>query len=159
MAMAFTSLGLAGLLVANILPALFSSAGAGGAAPEAAGALPASSAGAVATAAPAPFPIGAAGGPQATDSRTSTEFGALGQPTAALDQSGGSKSNQATSAPGYAAGGAQESAADGSTSRRLASGERELFSPETNWMMVGSLVLLAIGLALFGLRFLARRVR
>jgi len=158
-AMAFTSLGLAGLLVANILPALFGSAGASGAAPEAARALPAASAGAAATAAAAPLPIGVVSGPQATDSRTSAEFGHVTQPTAALDQTGGSKSNQATSAPIVAAGGAQESSPGEPSYDRLTSGERDLFTSETNWLLVGSFALLGIGLVLFGLRFLARRVR
>jgi len=43
---------------------------------------------------------------------------------------------------------------------RLASTERtRLAESATNPVFVGSLVLLAIGLALFGLRFVARRAR
>jgi hypothetical protein len=162
MALAFTSLGLAGLLVANILPALFGNAGAAGsaAAPEDARALPAASAGSAATAGPVAVPV--AGGPQATDSRDRSGFGLGGKPTAALDQFGGSKSNQATAAPGNVAGEPDGSEADASEQaylERLAATARDKLAEDTtNPLLIGSLALLAIGLALFGLRFVARRV-
>jgi len=154
LAMAFTSLGLAGLLVLNILPSLFGSGGAF--APQAAGPAPEASAAAAATAAPA-FPVAAE--PQSSDLRA--EFGNLGQPTAVTDRSvsGGSKSGLATTPPGYTA---NESGASGSgqpSADRLSTIEWERIVEETNPIFIGSLVLLALGLALFGLRFVARRVR
>jgi hypothetical protein len=175
-AMAFTSLGLAGLLVTNILPALLgglgSAASLGGApaagvggglsAQEAASAAPAAPAPAASAGAAASAPLvirGTSGGPQATDGRNSAVFGSAGQPTAALDQLGNPKANQASAAPGDVA---QELAAASAQAYadRLAARERLLLAEDTmNPVFVGSLVLLALGLALFGLRFLARRVR
>jgi len=167
LAMAFTSLGLAGVLVANILPALFGAAGvAGGAAsaPEAAGAPPAASAGAAAEA-PAPqatsstpgaYPVSR--GPQTTASNGYV-FGPLSQPTAAPDQSGGSKSGQSSGVPRDVAA-ANGGATEEPSLDRLAAAERALReNEEANPVFVGSLVLLAIGLALVVLRFFARRVR
>ena len=159
LAMAFTSLGLAGLLVTNILPALLGGAGATGAfAPEAApgGAQPPAGA-AAATAAPAPVPAG----PQSSDGRAA--LGASTAPVVVLDQggSGGSKSSEATTPPDFAANEYQASGRSGEPSYdRLAAGERQLIvEDETNPVFIGSLLLIALGLALFGLRFVARRVR
>ena len=86
-------------------------------------------------------------------------FGSAGQPTAALDQFGNPKANQETAAPGNAAG--DYAAATGEAYlQRLAATERQrLVEDKTNPVFVGSLVLLALGLGLFALRFLARRVR
>ena len=58
----------------------------------------------------------------------------------------------------YAAGEANASTRQPSEDR-LAARSAEQIIQETNWMTVGSLVLLAVGLALLGLRFLARRER
>jgi hypothetical protein len=155
-ALAFTSLGLAGLLVANILPAMFGSAGAALAPQAARGGLSAEQA---ATAAPAgsaaalPLP----GVPGATDSRNGFQFGPAAQPTAALDLlAGGSKSTQTTTRA--AAGEAQGSATGQPSDAERVRAAPELFTAGTNPLVVGSVVLLAIGLALFALRFIARRV-
>jgi hypothetical protein len=154
LAMAFTSLGLAGLLVLNILPSLFGSTGA--LAPQAAGPAPEASAAAAATAAPA-FPVAA--GPQSSDVRAA--FGNLGQPTAVTDRSlqGGSKSGGATTPPEYAANEYDASGSGQPSADRLSAIEQERIVEETDPILIGSLVLLALGLALFGLRFVARRVR
>jgi hypothetical protein len=86
-------------------------------------------------------------------------FGPLSQPTPALDQSGGSKSDQPSGAPRDVAA-ANGGATAGPSRDRLAAAERAVREDdETNPVFVGSLVLLAIGLTLFALRFLARRVR
>ena len=159
MAMAFTSLGLAGLLVANILPALFfgGAASAPGLGSQAAG--PAASAGS-AEVTEAPAAVVVQGGAQATDGRTSAELGPLSRPTAVADlRSLGSKSNQ-TNPPADAAGEVPSTATEQPyAADRLAARERALNIQETNWMVFGSLVLVALGLALFALRFVARRVR
>lgn len=154
LAMAFTSLGLAGLLALNILPSLFGSAGS--LAPQAAGPAPEPSAAAAATAAPA-FPVAA--GPQATGSNDQLLAG--GQPTAGAyrNLSGGSKSNQPTTPPEYAANEYQASGSGQPSSDRLGTVVRDRIGQETDPILIGSLVLLALGLALFGLRFVARRVR
>jgi hypothetical protein len=159
-AMAFTSLGLAGLMVANILPSLFlgGAASAPALGPSAAG--PAASAGS-AEATEAPAAVVVQGDAQATDGRTGAELRPQSRPTAALDlRALGSNSSQATGAPAYAGGEVQGSATEQPyAADRLAERERALSIQETNWMLVGSLVLVALGLALFGLRFVARRVR
>ena len=161
-AMAFTSLGLAGLLVTNILPALLGGFGsAGAAAPQAApgGGYSAQELASAAPAASSRALVPTSGGPQATDGRNGLVFGPAGQPTAATDQVGSSKGNQASAAPGDVA--AQHAAeTEKAYLERLASTERtRLAESATNPVFVASLVLLAIGLALFGLRFVARRAR
>jgi len=166
LAMAFTSLGLAGLLVTNILPALlggFGSAGALAPAPQAgaggglprstAAAAPAASSAAAMSEAPGLVPV--SGGPQATNRQDDNLFGSLGQPTAGTAGEG-SKANEGDSGAEVAQGAAtgQPYAAD-----RLSAVERTLAAEESNPVVVGSLILLAVGLALLGLRFIARRVR
>jgi len=158
LAMAFTSLGLAGLLFTNILPALFGSAaslapqaGLGGAAPAAA------------TAAPAPAPSQAAEFPVAAGPH-STSYGrelAGGVPTFVADQGGssGSKSNEATTPSQFAGNENQASGTGQPSDDRLSVVGRERITQETNPILIGSLILLALGLALFGLRFVARRLR
>jgi hypothetical protein len=154
-AMAFTSLGLAGLLVANILPALLGGSAAS-VAPQAEGALPgATAAPAAASEAPARVPVA---GPQASRAGGDSEFGAQNPPSAG--SGGDSKSNGgATNPPDVALGGAEGSATAEPATDRLLAGGRDRLVRETNWTTIGSLGLLAIGLALFALRFIARRVR
>lgn len=138
-----SSLGVAGLLIATLLPGMLGSAatltperdqsltGAG------ASAAPAAAPGATAAAGPDVRPV--AGGPTAGPD---SEFGA-------------SKDGTATSAPNVAvAGGASAGPGTGTdTSQR-----ESLVNPPSP-LFVGSLALLAVGLLLFGLRFAGRRLR
>jgi hypothetical protein len=166
-AMAFTSLGLAGLLVANVLPALLGGFGSAGAAlaPQAGpGGLPAEEAATAAPAAPlasaGSLPITVTGGPKATGDRGSVTFGTAGRPTAAADQNaGGAKATLAANPPQNAGGQAQGATEQPYAADRLNVREQTVVAEEMNPMFLGSLVLLAVGLALFGLRFLARRAR
>jgi hypothetical protein len=150
--MAFTSLGLAGILVTSILPSLI-----GGSAASAPGAIaqqPAASSAAGAT--------DAAGGlygyplPAATTG-SEAQFGPQSRPSAVPISagSGGGKSNdQASSAPDLVAGeqANRERLTNGRDSEQLQSS-----AGGPSPIVIGSLVLLVVGLALFGLRFLARR--
>ena len=165
-AMAFTSLGLAGLLVTNILPALLGGFGSAGALAPAAGpgggltastAAPAPAASAAVAGTEAPLPIRGAGEPQATRQNDSA-FGSLGQPTAAAAGEG-SKADEATNAPEVAFGGEDSSTAGPYAADRLSQVERDLVADESNPVVVGSFLLLAVGLGLLALRFVARRVR
>ena len=155
MAMAFTSLGLAGLLVTSILPALLG--GPTSLAPEAGtgGAAPAATAAAAAAASEAAAPV--ARGPNATDSRTSLVFGPQAQSTYETGTAG-SKANEATTAPEVALGDGVSPTSQPYADRLRASG-RDSIVEQTNPIAIGSLVLLAIGLSLFGLRYAARRAR
>jgi hypothetical protein len=151
MAAAFTTLGLAGLLVANILPSLFGSAG--GAAPLR-DQTPA--AGATAAAAPAPseapaiHPVSGGG----AGASPGTEFQGLGQASPAANKSQIRYELGATAAPvAVGRGAAQDSSAPG---RLSASSDAPSASP-MDPLILGSLVLVALGLALFGLPFAARR--
>ena len=150
-AMAFTSLGLAGLLVTSILPALIGGSAASAPLPVAQG--PAASA---AAAGDAPGSLSGQGQPGATSA--SEQFGPFGQPSpvAVRGGAGGGKSNGATTPPG--------DLAAGQTSDDRLSAERQVdqsgvSTPQQHPIVTGSLVLLLAGLALFGLRFLARRAR
>jgi hypothetical protein len=150
MAAAMTSLGLAGLLLTTILPGLFGSAASApsGERNRAAAALPA------ATAAPAAQQPVAAG-----SSAGAGEFQAAGQPSGrTYDQLTGAKSSQepgdmphdvALGEPGSHVPGPGGASTDTSS----------VSSPSPNPIVLGSLALLLIGVALFGLRFAARRVR
>jgi hypothetical protein len=148
MAMAFTSLGLAGLLVTTVLSSL-SLGSAGAAAPQGAGARPAS------TSAAAPEAGGGRYGPPATDS--AAQFGPLGQPSQVIVRTGGGygKSSDAAASPDPAAGQADRDQV------QALQNEPQLESrvPGASPAVVGSLILLGFGLALFGLRFVARRTR
>lgn len=141
MAAAFTSLGIAGLLVATVLPGLFGSA----ASPSFERNLPGSSS--APAAAPLVTPPG--GG-----------LGAAGAPTPANDQynvnaGSGAPEAGASSDPKVAVVGGQgtESPSD------QAASERALEPSPPNLVLIGSLALLAVGLLLFGLRVAARRLR
>lgn len=146
-AMAFTSLGLAGLLVTSILPGLLG--GATSSAPMAAG-LPAASSAAAAPEAGG-LPSGP-GQPSATDDQA--QFGSLGRPSpvAVSGGVGGGKANASTVPTDLAA----EQPADRLTAGRDVDRSRAT-TPRQNPFVTGSVVLLLLGLALFGLRFLARR--
>jgi hypothetical protein len=150
MAAAMTSLGLAGILVTTILPGLFG--GGTASAPTAerdrlAAGLPAP------TSAPAQQPIAAG------SSAGAGEFQAAGQPSGrTFEQVTGAKSSQepddmphdvALGQPGSHVPG------PGGTSTDTSS----VSSPWPNPIVLGSLALIVIGVALFGLRFAARRVR
>jgi len=159
MAMTFTSLGLAGLVVTSILPSLLG--GATASAPMGAAAPPAATAAAAGSDAPAE--LSGQGQPGASIS-SGVQFGPLGQPTPVPVRagSGGGKSNdQASTAPDVAGGPyAQQESGDGYLDR-LRSGrdteQRDAIAPEPSPMVTGSVVLLLLGLALFAIRFLARR--
>lgn len=126
MAVAFTSLGLVGLLVVTLLPGLGGSAASYG--PERDQAVTGAGASAV-PGVPVSGP-GAAPGPNAT--------------AVAPDEAYGAKGDRASNAPELG------SAGD--------SGAPAAPAP-TSLLLVGSLVLLAIGLGLFGLRLASRRLR
>jgi hypothetical protein len=157
-AMAFTSLGLAGLLVTTVLPSFLFFGSAGAAAPRAAN-VPAASTG---PAGEVPGPLSGAGNPAPTD--TSAQFGPVGQPSSApvrAGSSGGKSTDTASTAPEVAGGlyGQQASGGDAQKDQLTAGrdAERESIAPQPSPILIGSLVLLALGLALFGVRFVARR--
>ena len=149
MAAALTSLGLAGLLVTTILPGLFGSAASAPASERglSGGGLPA------ATSAPAQMPVAAG------SSAGAGEVRAAGQPsTPAYDNLTGMKASlEPNDMPGEPAAGLPGSHAPSSV--QMSAAGADVSSPSPNPILVGSLALLAIGLALFGLRFAARRVR
>jgi hypothetical protein len=154
MAMALTSLGLAGLLVANILPSLFGSAASLAPQRDQAAGAPAGTAAAAAapTAAPAANPD--AGQPGAS---LSAEFGVAGHPTPGPTFTR-TKAGDLLTLPPVAAGGAQASAETDSSDARLNALE-SAENPTTNVLLLGSLAFLVAGIVLFGLRIAARRLR
>ena len=162
MAMAFTSLGIAGLLVTTVLPSLLFF-GSAASAPAPAALQPAASEGAAGPL--APEVLSASGQPPAT-SGTAAQFGPAGQPSAGAvrgSSSGGKASDTASTAPDVAGGiyGAPASGRQGEADWLTAGGasrDRDLLAPEPNPIVMGSAILLLLGLALFGLRFVARRV-
>lgn len=135
LATTFTTLGLVGVFVATVLPGL-----AGGVAsmtaPEAAPGAGGPAMGAGATAAPAPQ---------------------LGPAASSADPDGagvGTKDNvEASAAPGFVQGGEDDRDLGSNTDGRI-----DAPAPP-NLLLIGSLVLLAAGLAVFGLRFAGRRLR
>lgn len=151
MAMAFTSLGLAGLLVANILPGLFGSTALLAPFPAAGGAAEATAA---ANAPSAVADRGPAAQPEASDGSIEVQ---VGQPTSDTGKSNDySSQGQASQPPHLTAAGGPTS--DPSANRTdLVARERSI--AESNPIFVVSLALLALGLALFAIRFAARRAR
>jgi hypothetical protein len=153
MAAAFTTLGLAGLLVANVLPSLFGSAGS--AAPlrdqsQAAGATAAAAP--AASEAPVLRPMSGGG----AGASPGAEFQGLGQASPAADSY--VKSNAGHTAAPVA--GAPVPAQSSSAAERLSAetnGGNVAEPAPMNPLVLGSVVLVALGLALFGLRFAARR--
>jgi hypothetical protein len=151
MAAALTSLGLAGLLVTTILPGLF-----GGSAASA----PATERDRVAAGLPAATSAPAAQQPVAPGSSAGAgEIRAAGQPSGGVynQLTGASSSQEPNDMPRDVALGQPGShvPAAGGTSTDASS----VSPPSPNPIVLGSLALLLIGVALFGLRFAARRVR
>jgi hypothetical protein len=162
-AAAFTSLGIAGLLVATALPSLIG--GGAASAPErdtAAGAAlaPAGSSGPAraATTASAPgVPAPQAGGPTQNPLDYDAGHSSSGAPQ---NTSTAFKAGEATSANGPVAIGSLASGPTSSGAGGASFGALESTRDTgPNLIVIGSLALLAIGLALFGLRFAGRRVR
>jgi hypothetical protein len=150
MAAAFTTLGLAGLLVANVLPSLF---GGAASAPQRD-----STEAAAATAAAAPAPsqaaaiVPVAGG--AAGASPGAQLQDLGQASpAAKDQFGSNAGG--TAAP---VAGVRSAAHDTSAPGRLSASSDVAAPSPMDPLVLGSVLLVALGLALFGLRFAARRV-
>jgi hypothetical protein len=154
MAAAFTSLGIAGLLVATVLPALLGGS-AGSTAPQretVSGGAPA------ATSAAAAAPVASAGGPGAAVVATppggayNVDNAASGAPAA----SNGTKAQGSpTGGPQAAVGGDAGIGSGGNPSTP----ERTVQESPPNLLLIGSIALLAVGLLLFGLLFAGRRLR
>ena len=150
-AAAFTSLGLAGLLVATVIPSLLgSAAGAPGGAEDAFQAAQASAGAAAPAATQGPLIPEAA---QPSNDRANVDS-ATRAPV--VLSAGGKSSNAPTSAPEAAAGGGKTVATD--VPRMTASGADSDVAPAVNPLIAGSLGLLLVGLLLFGLRFASRRL-
>jgi hypothetical protein len=161
MAAAFTSLGLAGLLVATVIPSLFgSAASAPGAAREDAYQAVQASSGAGATAgAGAPAAAATQGRLDPLGAKPSNDRAIVDAATGGpiVVTSGGERSHVPTAAPEAAAGGEQADSTDG---RRLSGpGPSPVVAPMINPLIAGSLGLLLLGLLLFALRFAGRRLR
>jgi hypothetical protein len=152
MATAFTSLGVAGLLIATLLPAGIGALGGSAAsAPERDLAQP----GAVASAAGGAFGAAATSAPAPAAPSTAPDVRPVaGGATTAPEVEFGSKDG-ASSPPDVAVDGGVDAETPGAddASGRLASA----YPPSP--LFVGSLALLALGLLLFGLRFAGRRLR
>jgi hypothetical protein len=158
MAAAFTSLGVAGLLVATVLPSLL-----GGSAASAPGADQREDFGAAPRASAAAAPVGAPAGAPGSTSRIVVQAGgeatrgsayqnaATGEPA---DNGFGTLD---TSPPAVAAAG--DGTADPDGPEFLGGRDVLVASPVINPLVAGSLGLLALGLLLFGLRFASRRLR
>jgi hypothetical protein len=167
MAAAFTSLGIAGLLVATVIPALLGSAASPSSERDtltgAAGA-----AGAAASAAPAAAPvIGQSGGPGAAAASdapgaaavptTNNEFNAY-NPTSPRPDAASARAKDAGASSGTeGTGGAARVEGGGSTDQSTAVPAAQA-APQ-NLLLIGSFGLLAAGLVLFALRFAGRRLR
>ena len=149
MAAAFTSLGIAGLLVATVMPALLGSPAALSTARDNNGAPAVPAAGPVS---PLTGQPGAAGAP----TPNLGEYNAGNQGSPEPDQaSPGTKNGAAQSGPPEVAGVVGTDSVLGATQ---GASERTSTSPP-NLLLIGSLVLLAVGVLLFGLRLVARRLR
>ena len=148
-AAAFTSLGIAGLLVATFLPGLMGSAASLGTDREQ------SATGAGASAAPA---LPGAGAPVPTSASAPDVRPAAGGPTAAPGNEFGTKDgNTATGAPEVQAVGGSPTEAPSAAVDLVARADTQ--TATTNPLLVGSFALLGVGLLLFGLRFASRRLR
>ena len=135
LATAFTTLGLAGIFMATVLPGLLGGAATSASAPEAApGAGGGQHAGITASAAPAMQPDPAASG----------------NPD---DQVGTKDSVDASAEPIRGAAFGNDGRDDGTSPERTAAGA------PSNVLFVGSLAFVALGLLLFGLRYAGRRLR
>jgi anti-sigma factor RsiW len=143
LAAAFTSLGIAGLLVATVVPGLMGSA-ASQAGTERDRTNLGAAAATSAPAAPPAVPVSGPGQPAASDSaaKPDSEFGV---------KDGGS----ASSVPG----GVLSGAATAPPQDTIESHSERVAATTPNPVFIGSLVLLVVGLLLFGLRFAGRRLR
>jgi hypothetical protein len=151
MAAAFTSLGVAGLLVATVLPGLLGGATASG--PAAGQARDLAVEGATASAAPAvPGPVYAPAGQPASAPERQDLDAASPNPYDAYGVKNGPPAPSAAAVAGglgtTTTGGQAESPKDDLT-----------VTQPPNPVLLGSLALLGAGLALFGLRLAARRLR
>ena len=156
MAAAFTTLGIAGLLLTSILPSMLG--GVGGGAPAALDreqttgqAAPSSAPEALRATDAAVRPV--ANGPQAS---VDANFGAAAQASALPSADRLQIKDQGSGAPVAMAGGAPSNDAYASP---LNSQIHGALQGQTNPLLIGSIALLALGLVLFTLRFAARRVR
>jgi anti-sigma factor RsiW len=154
MAAALSSLGLAGLFVATVLPGLFGSAA--GPAMELDTTLQPQAAPAATTGAAVGAPGGEFGGikPEASDHRAHVAAGASAPPDA---EGNVGKVDDGATAPLAAAGGDQTNE-PGDVNVEDSAPLRQAAEPR-NLVVAGSLALLGIGLLLFGLRLAARRLR
>jgi hypothetical protein len=165
-AAAFTSLGIAGLLVATALPSLIgggtasapqSDTAAGAALAPAATAAPAAAPAATAASAPG-VPAPQAGGSTQNPLEYDASHAATGAPQRTLTAVKAGEASSAIRGPvgiGSLASG-PTSSGDGGVSFGALESTRDA---GPNLIFIGSLAPLAIGLALFGLRFAGRRVR
>lgn len=148
-AAAFTTLGVAGVLVATLLPGMLGSAASPGAERDQSitgmgpTAAPAAAPGATAGAGPGIVPV--AGGSTAAPAPASTS-----------DANYGPKDGSATEAPEVAVHGGGSTAAPGTEFD--VTGRLSAFNPPSP-LLTGSLALLVVGLLLFGLRYAGRRLR
>jgi hypothetical protein len=163
LAAAFTSLGLAGLLVASVFPSLLgSAAGAlGSAAGAPVGAERDRAFEAARSSAAVPAPAATQGGvanqgAQPSDDRAIVDT-ATGKPV--LVTSAGSSSNGPTGAPEVAVQPRGKTVATDAPRLDASGGNLDAVAPAVNPLIAGSLALLALGLLLFGLRFASRRLR
>lgn len=152
-AAAFTSLGVAGLLVATLLPGALGSAGS--LAPQ----RNRSSTGDIAAPAAAPSIASVAGGPVASTGAgypDTRPLAAGGRTTAPGVTFGGAKDASASAAPEVAVANAASSAPgmEADDAGRMTTGGN---APSP--IFIGSVALLGLGLLLFGLRFAGRRLR
>jgi hypothetical protein len=149
MAAAFSSLGVAGLLVAMILPGML---GISASAPQERDTVGAPVLTGVPANAPEPGGPGAAASPDPDQ-----QFGAQG--SAAPDDNAGEGNAQNASNPPAAVGGQPQPSAEELV---IDGGDRTLAIADPSppsLLIIASLALLAVGLGLFGLRFAARRLR
>ncbi|MBI2782103.1 MAG: hypothetical protein HYX55_09955 [Chloroflexi bacterium] len=145
MAAAFTTLGIAGLLVATMLPGLAGFAG--GAASLAGPARDQTTTAAGATAAPAgPVNGGGQPAPAASAGSPDSEFGT---------KDGTSPSG----APEIANGGARSPGPNGPTAVPVDAPDDRLSTSSPNPLLIGSVALLAAGIVLYGLQLAGRRLR
>lgn len=162
LAAAFTTLGIAGLLFATVLPGL--AGGTATSAPErenvAGAAAPTSAPAAAPAATMAAAPVPQAGGPTSNPADLGSYQYASGAPAASSTAGKAERSLAATRGGGgfgtLASGGTSSGAgvvADSNQPSLMAT------AAPPNLLIVGSLALLVVGLLLFGLRFAGRRVR
>jgi hypothetical protein len=155
MALACTSFGLAGLVVATILPSLLGGATALAPQRDASGGAAAA---AGASQNPEALPVSGAPGPT-----TDLNFGVAGQPPLPAGSGATKATESAPTAPEVALGGVPATATDDggrtrANSQTSGNPTRTEPSPATP-LLIGSLLLLLVGVALLGLQLAARRLR